>query len=135
MTDPLGGTVPAADIATSLDLFLIITGVTGVVALIGSVIGGGLGLKNVLGWGIGSGAFLLPMLVGSIGSVVVMLQVQKALEELDPVVADQIILDEFTRSLVPLGLGTALTVLCVVAFFIAGIVSGILRKRKQPASG
>ena len=120
-----------ADSVSSMNLFLIITGVTGVLALIGSVIGGGLGLKNVLGWGIGSSAFLLPLLFGSIGTVVVLLQVQAELEAMDPVLADQIILEEFTRSMAPIGLGLGLTVLCIVAFFVAGIVSGILRKRKQ----
>jgi len=123
--------VSVADSVSSMNLFLIITGVTGVLALVGSVIGGGLGLKNVLGWGIGSAAFLLPLLIGSIGTVVVLLQVQAELEAMDPVLADQIIIDEFIRSMVPIGLGLGLTVLCIVAFFVAGIVSGILRKRKQ----
>lgn len=120
-----------ADSVSSMNLFLIITGVTGVLALVGSVIGGGLGLKNVLGWGIGSAAFLLPLLVGSIGTVVVLLQVQAELEAMDPVFADQIIIEEFIRSMAPIGLGLGLTVLCFVAFFVTGIVSGILSKRKQ----
>ncbi len=120
-----------ADSASSLQIFVVVTGLTGLLALLGAVVGGGFGLKSPLGWVLGSSAFLLPLLVGSIGSVVVLLHVQKELNELEPVIADQIIMAEFTRAMFPIGLGLALTVVCVIAFFVAGIVSGVLRKRKQ----
>ena len=121
-------------VTPGLHLWMIVTGVTGALALVGSLVGGVLGFKNIWGWLVGSSAFLLPLLVGSLGTMVVLLAVQRALDAMETSAADQILMQEFTRSMYPIGLGLSLTLVCVIVFVLAGVISGVVRKRRQPAA-